>query len=128
MQASAIWKNTSLIVCVGCVAIITVVVLTLPPGFRDGTSAVLLLSSPLLIPVVFSFWMHTRVAHWYNAGPALFYVGVIVLIRLAFVASLAATMIISHLFVMSLPITGIGMIASWASAWNFRNPRDLRRR
>lgn len=113
-------------VCMGCVAVIIVVVLTLrTPGFLDGTLVVLSLSAPLLIPVLFSFGMHTELAHQYNAGPALFYTGIIVLMRLVIGCSFAATMIIGHFILLSSPVTGICIIASWASAWTYRNPRDL---
>ncbi|RYD27010.1 MAG: hypothetical protein EOP87_21845, partial [Verrucomicrobiaceae bacterium] len=83
MHASAFRKNLSLVLCCYCVAIIAVVVLTAWPAFVDGIVIVLFLSAPLLIPVLISFLLHTKLAHWFNTWPALLYVALIVLMRFA---------------------------------------------
>ena len=121
MHASAFRKNLSLVLCCYCVAIIAVVVRTVWPAFVDGVVIVLFLSAPLLIPVLISFLLHTRMAHWFNTWPALLYVALIVLMRFA---SEGAVVIAYFLFQIA-PFITVAIIGSWAAAWAYRKPREL---
>ncbi|MBX3739435.1 MAG: hypothetical protein KF712_00485 [Akkermansiaceae bacterium] len=122
MQASFIRKNTSLLVCCWCVAIITVVVLTIPSlGFLNGILVLLCLISPLLIPAIYSLFLHTKMAHWFNVWPVLFYTAIIVILRFGF----EGVIVLGYLFSHILPFVVVGIIGSWAAAWAYRKPRDL---
>jgi hypothetical protein len=121
MKVAAFRSNLSLVLCCCCVAIITVVVLTAGPAFVDGVVIVLFLSAPLLIPVLISFLLHTMMAHWFNAWPALLYVALIVLMRFAIEGAFA----IAYFLFQIAPFVTVAIIGSWAAAWAYRKSRDL---
>jgi hypothetical protein len=121
MKVPAFKKNLSLVLCYYCVAIIIVVVLTVWPAFVDGMVMVLFLSAPLLIPVLISFLLHTKMAHWFNAWPALLYVALIVLMRFA----IEGAIVIAYFLFQIAPFVTFAIIGSWAAAWAYRKPRDL---